>query len=74
MNRDGRADLVTSNADAHDVSVLLGRGDGSFDRAQDFALGHGPLGIAVADFNGDDRPDFVTANSSSDVSVLLARP
>ena len=54
------------------TSVLLGRGDGTFDEAQFFEVGLGPFGITVADLNNDQRPDIVTANSEgAGVSVLL---
>jgi hypothetical protein len=54
------------------VSVLLGNGDGSFQPQQSFAVGSFPYSLAVADLNGDGKPDVVTANdSSNDVSVLL---
>jgi len=34
VNHDGVPDLVTANPGSNDVSVLLGRGDGSFVRLQ----------------------------------------
>jgi hypothetical protein len=52
--------------------VLLGNGDGTFQQPQRFAVGHGPKSVAVADVNGDGKPDIVTANASDNaVSVLL---
>jgi hypothetical protein len=56
------------------VSVLLGRGDGTFRKAIVSSTGPdtGPYSIAVADFNLDGVPDVVTANyRSSNASVLL---
>jgi hypothetical protein len=89
VNNDGKLDLVTANdqiAELGDllggsVSVLLGNGGGGFGARTDFATGAGACDVAVADFNGDGRPDVATANgaegdSGSDVpdnsvSVLL---
>jgi FG-GAP-like repeat/Carboxypeptidase regulatory-like domain/FG-GAP repeat/Two component regulator propeller len=74
VNHDGIPDLVTANAGSNDVSVLLGRGDGTFKAEQRFPVGAQPQAIAVADVNHDGRPDLVTANQGSDdVSVLLGR-
>ena len=54
------------------MSVLLGNGNGTFQTAQSFAAGTSLVAVAVADLNGDGKPDLVTANSSTnDVSVLL---
>ena len=55
------------------MSVLLGNGDGTFQPPSvDFAGGAHPRSVAVADFNGDGKPDLAVANAGSDtVSVLL---
>jgi hypothetical protein len=54
------------------VSVLLGNGNGTFHSAVNFGVGANPYSVAVADANGDGRPDLVTANFNGDsVSVLL---
>ena len=77
---DGNLDLVSANsgllsASSNDygpgsVSVLLGRGDGTFLPAVNYAVGLGPFGVAVGDFNG--HLDIVTANNGDDtISVLL---
>ncbi len=63
------------------VSVLLGNGDGTFQPQQTLAVGSNPSAVAVADLNGDGKPDLVVANRgildystgtyNSTVSVLL---
>jgi len=74
LNGDGAPDLVTANngsdSDAGTVSVLLGRGDGSFLPKQDYPAGEETLSVAIGDVNGDHKPDVVTAGGST-VSVFL---
>lgn len=54
------------------MSILPGNGDGSFGAAISHRVGQAPFCIAVGDFNGDRRPDLVTANHDSDsITVLL---
>src|SRR3954468_10116571 len=44
----------------------------SFALQQTFAVGGGPVSVAVADINGDGKPDLAVANfNDSTVSVLL---
>src|SRR5207253_2890441 len=59
------------------VSVLLGKGDGSFDMAGSYAAGAIPSCVAVADLNQDGTADLIVANQgtypfhNSNVTVLL---
>ena len=54
------------------MCLCLGDGSGGFGSATRFTVGAFPASVAVADFNGDGKPDLATANSSSNnVSVLL---
>jgi len=74
LNGDGHPDLVTANAGANTVSVLLGDGGGGFSAApgSPFAVGSAPASVAVGDLNGDGHPDLVTANYGDNTdSVLL---
>ncbi len=60
LNGDGRQDLVVSNADTSDLSVLLGSGNGAFTPASGspFAAARALAGgISVADFNADGKQD-----------------
>ena len=74
LNGDGKADLATANWRAKTVSILVNRGDGSFEPKRDLAIA-GAGGFAVGDLNGDGRPDLATAGDSSNtVSVLMNTP
>jgi FG-GAP-like repeat len=56
------------------VSVLLGRGDGTFQAPLTLPVGSGPFSLTAGDFNHDGHLDLVAANSGShDVSILLGR-
>jgi hypothetical protein len=54
------------------VSVLTGKGDGTFQSAGNFATGGtNALSVAIGDLNGDGKPDLAVANRSGNVSVLV---
>jgi hypothetical protein len=81
VNNDGVPDLVTSgfgNAEGI-VSVLLGKGDGTFQPGVAYETGAtgggiGAMSVAVADLNGDGKPDLVVANfQNSTVGVLQGK-
>ncbi len=75
VNGDGRADLVTANAKTSTVSLLLNRGDGSFEASPErYETGGGLDAVAVGDLNEDGKADVVTANTADNtVSVLRNR-
>ena len=79
LNGDGIPDLIVANSGSNNVLVYLGLGNGQFGPALNgghgFFAGTDPVGITVADVNGDGRPDLVVANKgSNDVSILLNQP
>jgi sugar lactone lactonase YvrE len=77
INGDGVADIVVPDYSFNGgVTVLLGNGDGTFTSVPETSqTGDNPWDIAIADFDGDGRPDIAIANSfSGTVSVLLTEP
>jgi hypothetical protein len=71
FNRDGALDIATANYVGNNVSVLRGRGDGTFQEPEHFASGPGASAITAGDFNGDGWLDLATANvRGGTVSVL----
>lgn len=72
FNGDGKIDLAATNSFSNSVSVLLGNGDGTFQKQAQFATGNLPNGLTVGDLNNDGRLDIVTQDSlDSSISVLL---
>jgi hypothetical protein len=87
VNGDGKPDLIVANQCAPSgycgnggVGVLLGNGDGTFRSAVSYGCGgaYAALSVAVADVNGDGRPDILVANqyavndqATGSVGVLL---
>jgi hypothetical protein len=86
LNGDGKPDIVVINHFGQDyltkqASVLIGNGDGTFQPAVGYSTGGQiPVSVAVADVNGDGKPDLLIANewasfqetSHGSVGVLLA--
>lgn len=69
LNKDGNLDLVISNAGnefastpkSGSVLVLLGNGDGTFKPPAVLTPGPYPGAVAIADVNGDGKPDLLVA-------------
>lgn len=73
FDRDGNADLAVANESSNTVSIVLGRGDGTFLPQQEIPVGRTPHGLAVLDVDGDGDTDVVNTNSASvgNLSILL---
>src|SRR5262249_54858167 len=70
LNGDGVMDLVISNLGSHNISVLLGNPDGTFQAPIAVKAGAFSSDVAVADLNGDGVMDIAAATSAG-VSVIL---
>jgi len=71
FNGDSKLDLVTAHRFTRDVSVLLGKGDGTFQAAPNFAFGDLiPKSMAIGDFNNDARQDLVVVGEQG-IDILL---
>ena len=74
FNRDGKLDLAVAGVlpGTNYISVLLGKGDGTFRTPVNYNVGNAPNSIAVGDFNQDGKLDLAVANFlGTSVSVLI---
>lgn len=82
LNGDGIPDTVTANgyagnqflAGGHGVSLLLGKGDGTFQAVRSILTTGNPTFVAVGDFNNDGKLDLAVANGPAPggtLSILL---
>jgi outer membrane protein assembly factor BamB len=68
---DGDLDLAIADADSNNVSILMNKGDGTFQAKVDYEAGYGPASVFCADLDGDLDLDLVVANGyGNDVSIL----
>jgi len=72
FNEDGLCDLVTSNGNDDNISLLLNNGDSTFTETT-FSVIDYPFGLAAADFNRDSYLDLAVTNwtPAGSISVLL---
>jgi Ca2+-binding RTX toxin-like protein len=74
FNADDQPDLAVTNFGCDSVSILLGKGDGTFGEATNIPAGDGPDALATGDFDGDGNLDLVvplTGNDAGGAAVLL---
>jgi hypothetical protein len=75
VNQDGKPDLITTNLESNNSTILLGQGDGTFREApgSPFPCGDAPFAVAIGDLNGDGHPDLAIANAPTITSENTGR-
>jgi FG-GAP-like repeat len=84
FNQDGKRDLAVVNygdsttGDNGSVSILFGKGDGTFQSAKNVAIGKNCTSLVAGDFNGDGnddlallRPGNTIVSDDGDVNIFL---
>jgi hypothetical protein len=73
INGDGKLDVVAGgNGTGTSFSILLGKGDGTFQPATTLTTGGGPISPALADLDGDGKLDIAVGNyATGTVSIFL---
>ncbi|WP_221392023.1 FG-GAP-like repeat-containing protein [Dyadobacter sp. NIV53] len=77
FNNDGQLDLAVSNGDypISNISVLAGRGDGSFGKAVTYPSGMGlPASIITGDLNSDSKLDIAVSNGGHTLGSIAVLP
>src|SRR5947199_8575574 len=67
VNRDGRDDVIATNLEGDNVTILLGdrRGGIQPSTGSPFPCGNSPFFAADGDLNGDGKPDLAVINAAS---------
>jgi hypothetical protein len=74
FNSDGKPDVAVTSNYTNTVSIFLGKGNGAFQTPVSYAVGTGPVALAVGDFNRDGNADLAissTNGNSGALSILL---
>jgi hypothetical protein len=70
FNGDGKTDLAIANAFSATLTILLGRGDGTFAPGASVQTGGEPLAVAAGDLNGDGKVDLAVADFVDNVVLI----
>jgi FG-GAP-like repeat/FG-GAP repeat len=72
FNGDRKLDLVVAGRNST-MSLLFGRGDGTFASPVDIALQISPASVTAGDFNGDGIPDLALTSLCGGATVLFGK-
>jgi hypothetical protein len=70
FDHDGNLDLAVSDWGSNQISILMGKGDGSFRPARTFSV-PSCTGLAVGDFDGDHIPDLAIVEYAGSGTAAL---
>lgn len=74
LNGDKKLDAIVTNSGSDNISVLLGKGGGTFEAAASSPVAAQPMAVKSTDLNGDKKLDLVVACAYDNVvSVLLGK-
>jgi hypothetical protein len=79
LNGDGRPDLVVASVCGSDpacagngsATVYLANADGTYRAGSTIALGTGPIAVALADLDGDKKPDLLALNRADKSMTVM---
>ncbi len=71
LNLDGEPDLVSTNAKSSTITLLFGKGDGSFHAGRNINTAIEPTLSAVGDINGDGVPDLAVNSRGSGMFLVF---
>ncbi|CAF3763085.1 unnamed protein product, partial [Adineta steineri] len=75
VNDDDKPDIIVANSGGHNVGVILNKGPDQFDPIKLYGTGHEtyPHGVAVADVNGDKKPDIIVTNGYTNTIGVFSK-
>ena len=73
VNRDHHLDILVANSQNNSILILLGNGDGTFERTLRYSMDFhsNPVCVAAADLNDDHWSDLIIANQGIDNIEIL---
>jgi hypothetical protein len=74
FNNDHKLDIAVANSGTNNISILLGKGGGTFSSQVTYSTGTNsqPSSVAVGDFNNDHQLDIVIANfGAHNIGILF---
>lgn len=73
LNGDSRLDVAVVDSESHELSVLLGGGNGQLSKPLTCAAGPLPAAACAVDLDGDSRPELATVNAEPGTLSVFAR-